>query len=242
MNGELVGSTKHDFRSKWWVLSPRIGVEDSKKNGRPLEALGGPCKTLGSTWGTLEELRNPFGGCLERSSNQSFSLITSSNLLGGFLSWSSAKLGMRFFNSIIIYSINHQLSFIIFIRISANLVAFMLAPIGQTNVVEMVPGNTCVTGPNQTSKDDAEKIASVYVPVSRRAGALVGFILLLNLGYTLALKYLNPLGKPQAMIPEESTEVDSDKRKMFVNEVIELVELDNLKEALKQKKLWQLPR
>ncbi|KAK1399089.1 hypothetical protein POM88_008952 [Heracleum sosnowskyi] len=62
---ELVGSTKHDFRSKWWVLSPRIGVEDNKKNGRPLEALGGPCKTLGSTWGTLEELRNPFGGCLE---------------------------------------------------------------------------------------------------------------------------------------------------------------------------------
>ncbi|KAK1386145.1 hypothetical protein POM88_023880 [Heracleum sosnowskyi] len=46
--------------SKWWVLSPRIGVEDSKKYGRPLEALGGPCKTLGSTWGTLEELRNPF--------------------------------------------------------------------------------------------------------------------------------------------------------------------------------------
>ncbi|KAK1388449.1 hypothetical protein POM88_016627 [Heracleum sosnowskyi] len=104
---------------------------------------------------------------LRRSSNQSFSPITSSNLLGGFLSWSSAKLGMRFFNSIIIYSINHQLSFIIFIRISANLVAFMLAPIGQTNVVEMVPGNTCVTGPNQTWKDDAEKIASVYVPVSR---------------------------------------------------------------------------
>nr|XP_017215736.1 PREDICTED: pleiotropic drug resistance protein 1-like [Daucus carota subsp. sativus] len=38
------------------------------------------------------------------------------------------------------------------------------------------------------------------------AGALVGFILLLNLGYTVALKYLDPLGKPQAMIPVESTD------------------------------------
>lgn len=38
---------------------------------------------------------------------------------------------------------------------------------GQTNTVETVPGNTFVTGPNQTSKDDAEKIALVDVPVSR---------------------------------------------------------------------------
>ncbi|KAK1376049.1 hypothetical protein POM88_032242 [Heracleum sosnowskyi] len=136
------------------------------------------------------------------------------------------------------------------------------------------------------------------------AGALVGFILILNFGYTLALMYLNPLGKPQAVVPEESdaageaaelagnnqnkkkgmvlpfephsitfddikysvdmpqemkeqgvaedrllllkgvsgafrpawlrlpSEVDTDKRKMFVNEVLELVELDTLKEAL----------
>ncbi|KAL1810497.1 hypothetical protein DCAR_0730200 [Daucus carota subsp. sativus] len=36
------------------------------------------------------------------------------------------------------------------------------------------------------------------------AGALVGFILLLNFGYTLALMYLDPLGKPQATLPDES--------------------------------------
>ncbi|KAL8113884.1 hypothetical protein AgCh_020969 [Apium graveolens] len=36
------------------------------------------------------------------------------------------------------------------------------------------------------------------------AGALVGFIVLLNFGYTLALVFLNPLGKPQAVVPEES--------------------------------------
>ncbi|KAK1376050.1 hypothetical protein POM88_032243 [Heracleum sosnowskyi] len=146
------------------------------------------------------------------------------------------------------------------------------------------------------------------------AGALIGFILILNVGYTLALAYLHPLGKPQAIVPagsnaaevEESTaennekkkkgmilpfqphsitfddikysvdmpqemkeqgvvenkllllkgndihspyvtvhesllysawlrlpsEVDTAKRKMFVNEVLELVELDNIKEAL----------
>ncbi|KAK1363009.1 hypothetical protein POM88_038570 [Heracleum sosnowskyi] len=148
------------------------------------------------------------------------------------------------------------------------------------------------------------------------AGALVGFILLFNVGYTLALKYLNPMGKPQAIIPVEGdaaalaestsennqntkkgmvlpfephsitfddikysvdmpqemkdqgvgedkllllkgvsgafrpgvltalmgvsgaawlrlpSEVDTEKRKMFVNEVLELVELDTLKDAL----------
>ncbi|KAL8118563.1 hypothetical protein AgCh_016184 [Apium graveolens] len=36
------------------------------------------------------------------------------------------------------------------------------------------------------------------------AGALVGFVLLLNLGYTLALTFLDPLGKPQAVLPDES--------------------------------------
>ncbi|GAB4842031.1 transcription factor [Ancistrocladus abbreviatus] len=36
------------------------------------------------------------------------------------------------------------------------------------------------------------------------AGALVGFILVLNALYTLALTYLNPLGKHQAMISDES--------------------------------------
>ncbi|KAK1363006.1 hypothetical protein POM88_038567 [Heracleum sosnowskyi] len=36
------------------------------------------------------------------------------------------------------------------------------------------------------------------------AGALVGFILLLNLGYTLALMFLDPMGKPQAVLPDES--------------------------------------
>ncbi|KAL1829196.1 hypothetical protein ACET3Z_007608 [Daucus carota] len=34
--------------------------------------------------------------------------------------------------------------------------------------------------------------------------ALVGFILIFNFGYTMALIYLNPLGRPQAVIPEES--------------------------------------
>ncbi|WOG95526.1 hypothetical protein DCAR_0414849 [Daucus carota subsp. sativus] len=35
-------------------------------------------------------------------------------------------------------------------------------------------------------------------------GALLGFILLFNLCFTLALTFLNPIGKPQAVIPEES--------------------------------------
>ncbi|XP_019056482.1 PREDICTED: ABC transporter G family member 36-like [Tarenaya hassleriana] len=35
------------------------------------------------------------------------------------------------------------------------------------------------------------------------AAALLGFILLFNVLFTLALMYLNPLGKPQALVPEE---------------------------------------
>ncbi|XP_044480570.1 pleiotropic drug resistance protein 1-like [Mangifera indica] len=35
-------------------------------------------------------------------------------------------------------------------------------------------------------------------------GAMVGFTLLFNFGYTLALTFLNPFGKPQAVLPEES--------------------------------------
>ncbi|GAB4850286.1 transcription factor [Ancistrocladus abbreviatus] len=35
------------------------------------------------------------------------------------------------------------------------------------------------------------------------AGALVGFIILFNVVYTIALTYLNPFGKPQAIIPKE---------------------------------------
>ncbi|KAK1393964.1 hypothetical protein POM88_013020 [Heracleum sosnowskyi] len=35
-------------------------------------------------------------------------------------------------------------------------------------------------------------------------GALLGFVLLLNLIFTLAVTFLNPIGKPQAIIPEES--------------------------------------
>ncbi|GAB2293500.1 transcription factor [Dionaea muscipula] len=35
------------------------------------------------------------------------------------------------------------------------------------------------------------------------AGALVGYIVMFNVAYTVALTYLNPLGKPQAIIPKE---------------------------------------
>ncbi|KAL8113886.1 hypothetical protein AgCh_020971 [Apium graveolens] len=56
------------------------------------------------------------------------------------------------------------------------------------------------------------------------AGALVGFILVLNLGYTLALTYLNPLGKPRAIVSagsdaaevEESTENNQKKKGMIL--------------------------
>ncbi|KAI9107551.1 hypothetical protein K1719_021588 [Acacia pycnantha] len=37
-------------------------------------------------------------------------------------------------------------------------------------------------------------------------GALIGFILLLNIAYTLSLTFLSPIGKPQAVISEESPE------------------------------------
>lgn len=43
------------------------------------------------------------------------------------------------------------------------------------------------------------------------AGALVGFIILFNIAYTLALMYLNPLGKHQAIISkEEASEIHND--------------------------------
>ncbi|KAJ0075707.1 hypothetical protein Patl1_34363 [Pistacia atlantica] len=44
------------------------------------------------------------------------------------------------------------------------------------------------------------------------AGALVGFTLLFNFGYTLALTFLNPFGKPQAVLPEESQSNEHDNR------------------------------
>ncbi|GAB2228064.1 hypothetical protein Droror1_Dr00009894 [Drosera rotundifolia] len=37
------------------------------------------------------------------------------------------------------------------------------------------------------------------------AGALVGFIILFNVAYTVAVTYLNPFGKPQTIIPKEGT-------------------------------------
>ncbi|KAL1829193.1 hypothetical protein ACET3Z_007605 [Daucus carota] len=43
------------------------------------------------------------------------------------------------------------------------------------------------------------------------AGALIGFILILNVGYTLALMFLNPLGKPQAIIPESSDAAEGEE-------------------------------
>ncbi|KAK1358249.1 hypothetical protein POM88_051505 [Heracleum sosnowskyi] len=133
------------------------------------------------------------------------------------------------------------------------------------------------------------------------AGALIGFILLFNLLVTMALSYLDPLGKPQPLIPETvdtdeatelstreinaeasqskkkgmvlpfepysitfddirysvdmpqemkeqgvdedkllllkawlrlPTEIDSQTRKMFVEEVLELVEVNNIRNAL----------
>ncbi|KAJ0075534.1 hypothetical protein Patl1_34364 [Pistacia atlantica] len=43
-------------------------------------------------------------------------------------------------------------------------------------------------------------------------GAMVGFTLLFNFGYTLALTFLNPFGKPQAVLPEESQSNEHDNR------------------------------
>ncbi|KAL8153334.1 hypothetical protein V2J09_011094 [Rumex salicifolius] len=44
------------------------------------------------------------------------------------------------------------------------------------------------------------------------AGALAGFIIFFNIAYTLALMYLNPLGKPQAIISkEEASEIHDDE-------------------------------
>ncbi|XP_009616095.1 pleiotropic drug resistance protein 1-like [Nicotiana tomentosiformis] len=40
-------------------------------------------------------------------------------------------------------------------------------------------------------------------------GALVGFTMIFNLFYSIALAYLNPFGKPQAMISEDSENADS---------------------------------
>ncbi|XP_016462750.1 pleiotropic drug resistance protein 1-like [Nicotiana tabacum] len=40
-------------------------------------------------------------------------------------------------------------------------------------------------------------------------GALVGFTMIFNLFYSIALAYLNPFGKPQAMISEDSENTDS---------------------------------
>ncbi|GMH17672.1 hypothetical protein Nepgr_019513 [Nepenthes gracilis] len=47
-------------------------------------------------------------------------------------------------------------------------------------------------------------------------GALVGFVLLLNLLYTLALAFLNPLGKHQSMISDESDDSGMNKRQGIV--------------------------
>ncbi|XP_044481156.1 pleiotropic drug resistance protein 1-like isoform X2 [Mangifera indica] len=44
------------------------------------------------------------------------------------------------------------------------------------------------------------------------AGALLGFTLLFNFGYTLALTFLNPFGKPQAVLPVESESNEHDNR------------------------------
>ncbi|XP_030464607.2 ABC transporter G family member 35-like isoform X2 [Syzygium oleosum] len=44
------------------------------------------------------------------------------------------------------------------------------------------------------------------------ASALIGFIILLNVLYTLALTYLNPLGKPQATISEEADKDEEDEQ------------------------------
>ncbi|GMH14252.1 hypothetical protein Nepgr_016093 [Nepenthes gracilis] len=45
------------------------------------------------------------------------------------------------------------------------------------------------------------------------AGALLGFIILFNVIYTIALTYLNPIGKPQAIIPKAAAEdIDAEKK------------------------------
>ncbi|KAI4379328.1 hypothetical protein MLD38_005643 [Melastoma candidum] len=43
------------------------------------------------------------------------------------------------------------------------------------------------------------------------AAALFGFVILLNVFYTLALAYLNPIGKPQAVISEDMAENEQDE-------------------------------
>ncbi|KAJ0075710.1 hypothetical protein Patl1_34366 [Pistacia atlantica] len=50
-------------------------------------------------------------------------------------------------------------------------------------------------------------------------GALAGFTLLFNFGFTLALTYLNPIGKPQAVVPEESQRDEHDNKNGGVSQL-----------------------
>ncbi|KAF5957020.1 hypothetical protein HYC85_004245 [Camellia sinensis] len=68
------------------------------------------------------------------------------------------------------------------------------------------------------------------------AATLLGFVVVFNVLFTLALMYLNPLGKPQVIISKEvAREMEGDQEesgKVFVDEVMDLVELNNLKDAI----------
>ncbi|KAJ0964795.1 hypothetical protein J5N97_025933 [Dioscorea zingiberensis] len=61
------------------------------------------------------------------------------------------------------------------------------------------------------------------------AGALLGFAILFNMLFTLSLMYLNPLGKPQAVISEEATsEMEANKKEpkeSFINKQNEMTVL-----------------
>ncbi|VFQ72417.1 unnamed protein product [Cuscuta campestris] len=69
-------------------------------------------------------------------------------------------------------------------------------------------------------------------------GALFGFIVAFNVCYALALQFLNPFGKPQALISDDDDNETSAQNtsqqpsQMFVDEVMELVELNPLRSAL----------
>ncbi|GMH11879.1 hypothetical protein Nepgr_013720 [Nepenthes gracilis] len=68
-------------------------------------------------------------------------------------------------------------------------------------------------------------------------GALIGFMFLLNLFFSLALTYLSPFGKPQAILSEETLE---EKKANLTGQVIELTSRESRKSSRRQGEIRQI--